>query len=47
MDALSASIRSHTGLHYVPSFNDFVSSANDDVEVRARGGRAARQGGGG
>ncbi|PNW82056.1 hypothetical protein CHLRE_06g271900v5 [Chlamydomonas reinhardtii] len=33
VDALSASIRSHTGLHYVPSFNDFVSSANDDVEA--------------
>jgi len=26
------SIRSHTGLHYVPSFNDMNTSSNDDME---------------
>ncbi|KAG2502026.1 hypothetical protein HYH03_000520 [Edaphochlamys debaryana] len=31
-DAITTAIRGHTGLHYVPSFNDFVSSANDDME---------------
>ncbi|GIL85712.1 hypothetical protein Vretimale_13180 [Volvox reticuliferus] len=32
-DMLSAAVRGHTGLHYVPSFNDFVSGAADDVEA--------------
>ncbi|GLC40934.1 hypothetical protein PLESTB_000965100 [Pleodorina starrii] len=31
-DMLTSAIRGHTGLHYVPSFNDFVSGAADDVE---------------
>ncbi|KAG2439393.1 hypothetical protein HXX76_004750 [Chlamydomonas incerta] len=43
VDALSASIRSHTGLHYVPSFNDFVSSANDDVEAMEAVAQQQRQ----
>ncbi|EFJ52830.1 hypothetical protein VOLCADRAFT_86192 [Volvox carteri f. nagariensis] len=32
-DMLSSAVRGHTGLHYVPSFNDFVSGAADDVEA--------------
>lgn len=32
-DMLTAAARGHTGLHYVPSFNDFVSGAADDVET--------------
>ncbi|KXZ52055.1 hypothetical protein GPECTOR_10g1078 [Gonium pectorale] len=32
-DMLSAAVRGHTGLHYVPSFNDFVSGSADDVEA--------------
>ncbi|KAG2445333.1 hypothetical protein HYH02_008799 [Chlamydomonas schloesseri] len=47
VDALSASIRSHTGLHYVPSFNDFVSSANDDVEAMEAMTQKQQQHGGG
>ncbi|EFJ41302.1 hypothetical protein VOLCADRAFT_98757 [Volvox carteri f. nagariensis] len=32
-DMLSSAVRGHTGLHYMPSFNDFVSGAADDVEA--------------
>ncbi|PNH02682.1 hypothetical protein TSOC_011323, partial [Tetrabaena socialis] len=32
-DMLTSAVRSHTGLHYVPSFNDFSSNSADDAEA--------------